>query len=157
MLDDNKILTLANGERIPMSVMCRISFEVSDLNNASPATVSRCGIVYVSPTDLAWKPLILTWCKDRAAGREQCSPDEGKWMADLTTKYIEGPGMFKMLAIDYFYNNYDCPEVVCTTSFLNLVTSLVQRYVQEGKTIEKATLEKIFVFALTWATAGLCE
>lgn len=157
MLDDNKILTLANGERIPMSVMCRISFEVSDLNNASPATVSRCGIVYVSPTDLAWKPLITTWCKDRAADREQCSPDETKWILDLTQKYMEGPDMFKMLALDYFYNNYECPEVVCTTSMLNLITSLVQKYVIEGKTIEKSTLEKIFVFSLTWSTSGLCE
>lgn len=70
VLDDNKILTLANNERIPMTMMCRMSFEVADLNNASPATVSRCGIVYVSPTDLGWKPLISTWCKDRASDRE---------------------------------------------------------------------------------------
>jgi dynein heavy chain len=157
VLDDNKILTLANAERIPMSVMCRISFEVSDLNNASPATVSRCGIVYVSPTDLYWKPLVLTWCKDRAADREQCSPDEPKLIQDLTAKYIEGPDMFKMLKLDYFYNNYECPEVVCTTMLLNLVTSLLLRYVREGKTIDKATLEKIWVFCLAWSVAGLCE
>lgn len=65
--------------------------------------------------------------------------------------------MFKMLKLDYFYNNYDCPEVVCTTMLLNLVTSLVLRYVREGKTIDKATLEKIYVFCLAWSAAGLCE
>ena len=70
VLDDNKILTLANNERIPMSEMCKISFEVADLNNASPATVSRCGIVYVSPTNLSWEPLVTTWCKDRAEDRK---------------------------------------------------------------------------------------
>lgn len=43
----------------------RMVFEVENLNNASPATVSRCGIVYVSESDLNWEALIDAWLKDR--------------------------------------------------------------------------------------------
>ena len=63
VLDDNKILTLANGERIPMTDQCKLVFEVEDLNNPSPATVSRCGQVYISANDLGYEALYQGWCQ----------------------------------------------------------------------------------------------
>jgi dynein heavy chain, axonemal len=57
-----------------MSENCKMVFEVENLNNASPATVSRCGIVYVSDSDLGFEPIIIGWLnKRRKDGRsEEC-------------------------------------------------------------------------------------
>ena len=49
VLDDNKLLTLPNGERIVLPSNVRIIFEVQDLQFATLATVSRCGMVWFSP------------------------------------------------------------------------------------------------------------
>uniref|UniRef100_A0A2K5ZE37 Dynein axonemal heavy chain 10 n=1 Tax=Mandrillus leucophaeus TaxID=9568 RepID=A0A2K5ZE37_MANLE len=61
VMDDNKLLTLANGERIRLQAHCALLFEVGDLQYASPATVSRCGMVYVDPKNLKYRPYWEKW------------------------------------------------------------------------------------------------
>ena len=48
VLDDNKLLTLPNGERLNLPPNVRIMFEVENLKYATLATVSRCGMVWFS-------------------------------------------------------------------------------------------------------------
>lgn len=58
VLDDNKLLTLPNGERISLPSNVRIVFEVENLNFATPATVSRCGIVFFSQNTLKFDEIV---------------------------------------------------------------------------------------------------
>ncbi|CAA9988254.1 dynein heavy chain, putative [Plasmodium knowlesi strain H] len=62
VMDDNKVLTLSSNERILLKNHMNLVFEFSDLMFATPATISRAGLVYfsVDPNDL-WKNYFLSW------------------------------------------------------------------------------------------------
>lgn len=104
VMDDNKILTLANQERIKLQKHSALLFEVSyilienvdcltnytfvilqvgDLQYASPATVSRAGMVYVDPKNLGYQPFMDKWINSR---RE----DEREFFAAMCEKYVHG-------------------------------------------------------------------
>ena len=57
VLDDSKKLCLASSDIILLNDMITIMFEVEDLIVASPATISRCGMVYMEFSSLGIKPL----------------------------------------------------------------------------------------------------
>lgn len=72
VLDDNKVLTLINGERIALPEQVTLLFEVENLATASPATgkyeitlVSRVGMIYMDYKDLGWKPYMDSWINSR--------------------------------------------------------------------------------------------
>ena len=61
VMDDNKILTLINGDRIPLTNDMALVFEAEDLSVASPATVSRAGMIYFEYCELGWEPFVKSW------------------------------------------------------------------------------------------------
>ena len=64
MLDDSKLLTLSNGERLYIEPEIKFVFELEHLNHATPATVSRCGMVYFSPLVVPLEDLLENKAED---------------------------------------------------------------------------------------------
>jgi dynein heavy chain len=71
VMDDNRILTLASNERIPLKTHMRMIFEIKNLKFASPATVSRAGILYISDmTGYQWRSYVKSWIQQQTCSEE---------------------------------------------------------------------------------------
>ena len=87
VMDDNRLLTLASNERIRMLMNMKMIFEIRDLAFASPATVTRAGVLYI--TDSAqWKNYVQAWLDQWAEGLNLPRSAE-KMRAEFRTKGAE--------------------------------------------------------------------
>ncbi|VDL94305.1 unnamed protein product [Schistocephalus solidus] len=92
VMDDNRLLTLANGERLRLQPHCALLFEVGDLQYASPATISRCGMVYVEPRDLGYEPFWQRWlaCRSDQVPRQYLSELYKKYIPAVMERIFDG-------------------------------------------------------------------
>ncbi|KAI9150964.1 hypothetical protein H9P43_009579 [Blastocladiella emersonii ATCC 22665] len=146
VLDDNKCLTLANGDRLPMSPACKLVFEVHSLRNASPATVSRCGMIYIGITALTWDIYVQGWYKTRA-------PQEVGVLEPLFNMSF-GP------ALNYIYHELHPKMTVPKNSFITNTTLLLNGLIPKadsGKAVTSDYLGKLYVFSMFWSLGSLLE
>ncbi len=97
-MDDNKILTLANNERIQLQNDMRMLFEIKDVRYATPATISRAGILYVSDEseeifqNISIKWMVKTMERLQNYMINSIEADEFFWIGDVNeelTEYIQ--------------------------------------------------------------------
>ena len=155
VLDDNKTLCLANSERIKLSNATRMCFEVQDLAVASPATVSRCGMVYVDPVELGWKPSIRTWLadlgdeeKDRACVLKKDDTEMKNVIMDLFDLLIEDANKFIAK---------ECKQLVLTTELgrVNSLATMFESCISDPKLdVNKAMIIQVWLWCYIWTFGG---
>eukprot|EP00835_Amoeboradix_gromovi_P001556 NODE_73_length_23464_cov_0.600171.p1 type:complete len:4313 gc:universal NODE_73_length_23464_cov_0.600171:23064-10126(-) len=141
VLDDNKTLTLANGDRLIMSPGAKLVFEVDSLRNASPATVSRCGMIYVGQSTLTWDSLLQSWLKLKLK--------QSFVLADLFNK------TFNTL-LEYIKNELHPRMTIPDISYFIFTSKMLDSILPNDKT-DPEHINKAFVFAITWGFGSLLE
>jgi dynein heavy chain len=148
VLDDNKLLTLNNGDRIALSPNVRLLFEIENLAVASPATVSRAGMIYMDIDELGWRPYIDQWILQKG---KEFGEDYQTNLNEMIFKYL-----VKVLTVKKTY----CSELVktsetaCIRSLCNLFDALaagLKQGEEENRTDFLFYVEKWFVFCIIWS------
>ena len=160
VMDDNKVLTLVSNERIPLSDAMRMVFEIENLANATPATVSRAGILYLNASDLGWKPVAESWINSRTRDSEVAQlPNLFHKYVDTALALVRDNGLVTITPV----GTMCMVQSICTLleGLLDPDAPLaVQPAGKRGQAAAAPTsrspefLEHVFVFACIWAIGG---
>ncbi|KAJ3337634.1 hypothetical protein HDU93_000777, partial [Gonapodya sp. JEL0774] len=168
VLDDNKKLCLSSGEIIKMDATQTMMFEVEDLAYASPATVSRCGMIYMEPGALGLHPLIASWTKMvQSLMPNAIALDFGEIVNSLFEIYLQP-------ALDFVRRNVK--EFVATTnpslalSLMKIMHSMIVPIFRQEQNIDGTTqetpnkyshfetfVEPFFFFSLIWSVGATSD
>ncbi|XP_075248756.1 dynein beta chain, ciliary-like isoform X2 [Convolutriloba macropyga] len=145
VMDDNKVLTLASNERIPLNPTMRLMFEIAHLKTATPATVSRAGILYVNPQDLGWNPMVQSWIDTREIQTERAN------LTILFDKYIPP-------CLETMRTRFKKITPITEASHIMMLCYLLEAMLTPQNTppdCPKDQYELYFVFCCVWAF-GAC-
>lgn len=144
VLDDNKKLCLTSGEIIQLSNVMSLVFEVRDLAAASPATVSRCGMIYMEPQRLGWRPLMTSWLKRVAVGEDQRKMLQSwfEWLVAPLLQFVRSE------CVELSYNS----DTGLVNSLMNMIDSVVH-FFTKGEPVQHTAriIEGVFLLSTVWS------
>jgi dynein heavy chain len=148
VMDDNRLLTLPNGERIRLQKHSAMLFEVGDLQYASPATVSRCGMVYLDPKNLGYKPFFQKWINSRT------TKSEIELINKLFLKYV--PSLIEYVlegTLDGFMGEPLRKAIsISSLSMVSQLCFILEAQLNEIETsVSDAVIEAIFIQSIIWS------
>ncbi|XP_076826201.1 dynein axonemal heavy chain 1-like isoform X3 [Clavelina lepadiformis] len=159
VLDDNKKLCLSSGEIIKLTAHMTMMFEVADLAVASPATVSRCGMVYLEPGYIGLAPFVYCWLKRVP---DAIFPYIDK-LQSLFDRFLESSVQFMRKNMKEIVSSVNAN---LTFSLLNFLDCFFAPLIpKEGDpTLTEAQLARVvdliepwFFFALIWSVGGTTD
>ena len=151
VLDDNKKLCLASGKVLILSNLMTMMFEVEDLAQASPATVSRCGMIYMEPTSMGIRHFVDSYIEKLP----KIVKEKKTFVPQL--KRLLDSYLYPMLS--FMRNN--CKEIVATfdnnviSSFIKFfdVLAFQERKIKNPEQVDdlQTVMEQYVVFCLIWS------
>ena len=154
VLDDNKKLCLNSGAVIKLSPVMTMMFEVDDLSFASPATVSRCGMVFLEPHQLGYTVLIISYLNKFSA----IIPEKVFQTLESTFHYLCD------LCTQFAHYNLKMPQPAGFNTIVHNLIAIFDTFVAdwfvEGATIPSDAEDKMMnalIFAATWAVGGKAD
>ena len=143
VMDDNKMLTLASNERIPLTPSMRLLLEINHMVHCSPATVSRGGVIFVNAEDIGWKPVVDSWIETLEA--KEFRP----LLTTLFSRYVD-------VTLDYCRRNFQYVVPLVAVNQAMTVCKILEGILPEESVRgapppDKKLLEYHFVFACVWA------
>jgi hypothetical protein len=156
VLDDNKKLCLVSGEIIQLSSTMTMMFEVEDLAVASPATVSRCGMVYMEPSSLGLTPLLDSWLETLFGSVSEHVPLLRRMFNALV------PDMIRFVRKHTKETVATVDSNLCISCF-RLLDSLLLPFRQEEAIDNEAcarlaaSLPQLMLFSIVWSVGGSCD
>ena len=149
VLDDNKTLCLSNGQRIKLRDQMRMLFEVQDLVQASPATVSRCGMVYLTVEEMGWKPFVVSWIAEKYGKSDILSEELREHLQYLFFQTVD-LGLEKIRSgLKEPIKTTDLQQVKGLCAFLESFLQYDKGFKGDDKT-KKKDMECIFAFSYAW-------
>ncbi|XP_046144739.1 dynein axonemal heavy chain 12-like isoform X1 [Osmia bicornis bicornis] len=152
VLDTNKVLCLESGEKINVVDSVSIIFETMNLVHASPAILSRCGIIYIESDSVDWRANIKTHiARHNIYNRyEETLYQLFDWIMDPSLQFI-----YKHCTLILIVG-----KLHCVMSTLNLL-EMYLRDIQTENTEEKdkmnhflTWIQAAFIMSIIWGLGG---
>ena len=167
MLDESRVLCLANGERIQFPHTMHIVCEVDNLESASPAITSRCGMVFVEQECLTWQVLTGSWIRHNIVHEKLSCLTETQvhdmriYLTQLFDSFV--PAGWKYLREkSHSSEHYPIPVLPLASvhSLCRLLHALFQSdlnylgRVEGPSTAVKLLCGRLFLFSFIWSFGG---
>ena len=119
ILDDNRLPTMPNGERIQFGTNMNFIFERDNLRFASPATVSRLSVIFLSEENVDVKPMIASWIAQQPP---ECQGSLATWFDSIFHR-----------ALDWIYKGPGGGQLATETTTLGMVRKVLGHMVPGQK------------------------